>query len=229
MRVSRWLELASVATLAAGIAHDVATPMNVILGYANLIETSASDDKQRQRAVVIAEQTRRVSDLVQTLLDISRPRERESVPIRLEEVIRHALQFFREKLAKRGIAVEPDFSDVPQIVGDPARLEQVLLNLFVNAADAMATGGTLRVVLEAPDAEHVEIQVADTGKGIEPEQLQRIFDPYYTTKDRGEGTGLGLFMCKRIIAEHGGTIEVTSVVGSGTRFCITLPVTPTSE
>jgi len=216
-------QLAALSTITAGIAHDVGTPMTTILGYAELLERSASDDKSRDRARHIVDQVRRVTDLLQTLLNIARPRRAEPEVIALAEVMDHSVDFFREKLKGRGIVVERDYAVHPNVVADRDRIEQVFLNLIVNAADAMPNGGTLSVGIECPSADFVEVSIEDTGVGIEPRHLDRIFDAFYTTKERGKGTGLGLLVSQRIVREHGGTLQVQSELGKGTRFTISLP------
>lgn len=216
-------QLAALSTITAGIAHDVGTPMTTILGYAELLERSAPDDKSRDRARHIVDQVRRVTDLLQTLLNIARPRRAEHESIVVADVLDHSVDFFREKLKGRGIVVERDYAVRPTVVADRDRLEQVFLNLIVNAADAMPNGGTLSVRIEAPSAELVAITIEDTGVGIDPRHLDRIFDAFYTTKERGKGTGLGLLVSQRIVREHGGTLHVQSELGKGTRFLITLP------
>lgn len=216
-------QLAALSTITAGIAHDVGTPMTTILGYAELLERSAPDDKSRDRARHIVDQVRRVTDLLQTLLNIARPRRAEHESIAVADVLDHSVDFFREKLKGRGIVVERDYGPRPTVVADRDRLEQVFLNLIVNAADAMPDGGTLSVRIEQPNEEVVEIGIEDTGVGIAPEHLDRIFDAFYTTKERGKGTGLGLLVSQRIVREHGGTLRVQSDLGKGSRFTITLP------
>ncbi len=216
-------QLAALSTITAGIAHDVGTPMTTILGYAELLERSAPDDKSRDRARRIVDQVRRVTDLLQTLLNIARPRRAEPEKIDVADVLDHSVDFFREKLKGRGFVVERDYVVRPTVLADRDRLEQVFLNLIVNAADAMPTGGTLSVRIERQDPELVEISIEDTGVGIAPRELDRIFDAFYTTKERGKGTGLGLLVSQRNKREHGGTLRVQSEVGKGTRFTLTLP------
>lgn len=216
-------QLAALSTITAGIAHDVGTPMTTILGYAELLEHSASDDKSRERARHIVEQVRRVTDLLHTLLNIARPRRAAPEPIAVADVLDHSVDFFREKLKGRGVVVERDYRARPVVVADRDRLEQVFLNLIVNAADAMPSGGTLSVRIDEAGGEQIGITIEDTGVGIPPQDLERIFDAFYTTKERGKGTGLGLLVSQRIIQEHGGTLRVESEVGSGSRFMISLP------
>ncbi len=222
-RARRAEQLAELSTITAGIAHDVGTPMTTILGYAELLQKSVKDPKNRERAGHIVDQVRRVRDLLRTLLNIARPRTAAPEKTSLVEIIDHSLAFFREKLKGRGIVVERDYARVPEIMGSPDRLEQVFLNLIVNAIDAMPGGGTLTVRVRPSTSELVEISIADTGIGIEPDVLDQIFEPFYTTKERGKGTGLGLLVSQRIIHDHGGRITAESEPGVGTRLSIFLP------
>jgi len=216
-------ELASIATLVAGLAHEIGTPMGVIQGHAKMLEAKVRDDVDaRWRLETIQSQIARISKIIQTLLNMARPRKARRVPVTLEPLLETTLSFVAEKLGRRGIEVERDFAPTPSVQGDPERLQQLFLNLFLNAADAMAKGGRLRVSLGAADGA-VEVRVADTGAGIRPEELEHIFDPFFTTKPAGEGNGLGLMVCKGIVGDHGGAIEVSSEVGAGTAFQISLP------
>lgn len=222
-RARQMEQLAALSTITAGIAHDVGTPMTTILGYAELLERSAADERSRDRARQIVDQVRRVTDLLQTLLNIARPRRAEPEVLPVADVLDHSVDFFREKLKGRGIVVERHYRTRPVVLADRDRLEQVFLNLIVNAADAMPQGGTLSVRIQSSSEEVIEISVEDTGIGIEPRDLERIFDAFYTTKERGKGTGLGLLVSQRIVTEHGGTLRVQSEVGRGTCFTIVLP------
>jgi signal transduction histidine kinase len=222
-RVRQSEQLAELSTISAGIAHDVGTPMTTILGYAELLQKNVTTPKNRERAGHIVDQVRRVKDLLRTLLDIARPRNARPQSMSLVDILDHSLGFFREKLKGRGIVVERDYSSVPKIVANRDRLEQVFLNLIVNAIDAMPDGGTLTVHLTQPTSELIEICIADTGIGIEPDVLDQIFEPFYTTKERGKGTGLGLLVSQRIIHDHGGKISAESEFGVGTQISILLP------
>jgi len=224
-RARRAEQLAELSTISAGIAHDVGTPMTTILGYAELLQKSVKDPKNQERAGHIVDQVRRVKDLLRTLLDIARPRNAMPSALSVADVLDHSLGFFREKLKGRGIVVERNYSASPTVVANRDRLEQVFLNLVVNAIDAMPGGGTLTVHLTTPSDELVEVSIADTGVGIEPDALDQIFEPFYTTKERGKGTGLGLLVSQRIIHDHGGKISAESEPGVGTRMSILLPST----
>ena len=216
-------QLASLSLLTAGIAHDIGTPMNVILGYADMLKDSLSNEKDRRRAEIISEQVRRVTNLIETLLNIARPHEMIRAPILAADVMDHALDFFREKLRSRGVDVERSYPDRGEILGDKDRLEQTFLNLIVNAADAMSGGGKLSVSVSIGEDDWIEIALRDTGEGIEEAMLDRVFEPFQTTKGRGEGTGLGLVVCRSIVLAHHGTIGVESEVGQGTRFLLRFP------
>ena len=217
-------QLASLSLLTTGIAHDIGTPMNVILGYADMLKDSLENPKDRRRAEIISEQVRRVTTLIETLLNIARPHETVRAPIYVADILDHAFEFFREKLRSRGIEIEREYAAVPAISGDKDRLEQTFLNLIVNAADAMPKGGKLvaRVGLD-PEPGWIRIELQDTGVGIDPEFVHRVFEPFQSTKDRGEGTGLGLVVCRSIVLDHGGTIAVDSSVGVGTSFILRFP------
>jgi signal transduction histidine kinase len=217
-------ELASIATLVAGLAHEIGTPMGVIQGHAKMLEAKVRDDADaRWRLETIQGQIARISKIIQTLLNMARPRKARRIPVTLEPLLEATLSFVAEKLGRRGIEVERDFAAAPSVQGDPERLQQLFLNLLLNAADAMPKGGRLGVSLGSDGDGAVWVRVADTGSGIRPEDLDHIFDPFFTTKPAGEGNGLGLMVCKGIVGDHGGVIEVSSELGAGTEFRITLP------
>jgi signal transduction histidine kinase len=216
-------ELASVATLVAGLAHEVGTPMGVIRGHAEILESSVGDERGRWRLRTIRDQIDRISHIIQTLLNIARPQEQERVPVDLQEVLESTLSFLSEKFRRRGIKVEQSLAPAPGIVGGPEKLQQLFLNLFLNAADAMPEGGTLRVSLATGEKGAALVRVADNGHGIPSQELTRIFEPFYTTKPAGRGSGLGLVVARAIVRDHGGAIQVTSEGGQGTEFIVTLP------
>jgi len=217
-------DLASIGTLAAGLAHEVGTPMNVILGYAQMIQTSAPDEAIRERARIIREQVQRVSGIIQTLLNFARPGGRLRSRVDLVEVIDESLSLLQERFRKHGVGVERCFEPLPEIWADRAKLQQLFINLGINAADAMPDGGTLGIHMAPRESSEVEIRVADSGTGIPPDAVEHVFEPFYTTKDRGEGSGLGLTVVKGIVLDHGGSIDVSSEIGKGTEFCIMFPI-----
>jgi len=216
-------ELASVATLVAGLAHEIGTPMGVIQGHAKLLESAVQGEDATWRLRTIQEQIGRISNIIKTLLGIARPRATRRTPVDVLALVETSLSFVHEKLGRRGIELESSLEDVSSVLGDAERLQQLFLNLFLNAADAMPDGGTLRVALRPDQDGDVEVRVADTGQGIPEEALPRIFEPFYTTKPAGEGNGLGLMVAKGIVGDHGGTIDVSSAPGKGTEFRVRLP------
>jgi signal transduction histidine kinase len=216
-------ELASVATLVAGLAHEIGTPMGVIRGHAELLESSVTNDRARWRLRTIREQIDRISNLIRTLLNIARPKEPARVSVELAEILETTLTFLTDKLSKGGVKIALEVDSPPPVRGDAERLQQLFLNLLLNAVDAMPEGGTLRIGLAPAGPDRVEIRISDTGKGVPPEDLRRIFDTFYTTKPAGEGSGLGLVVARSIVLDHEGTIDVTSELGQGTEFRITLP------
>ena len=215
--------LASIGTLVAGLAHEIGTPMGVIQGHAKLLESAVEGENARWRLRTIQEQIGRISRIIQSLLHMARPGRPRRVPVDLPGLLDGTLAFVTEKLARREIQVVRDFAAVPHVAGDPERLQQVFLNLFLNAADAMPKGGQLSVSLRAHEHE-VEVRVADTGHGIPAGDLDRVFEPFYTTKAAGEGSGLGLSVVQGIVADHHGAIEVVRSDAAGTEFQLLLPV-----
>jgi signal transduction histidine kinase len=216
-------DLASVATLVAGLAHEIGTPMGVIQGHAELLESSVGDERGRWRLRTIREQIDRITRIIQTLLSSARPRDTDRVPLSLEPVLETSVSFLVEKFRRRGIRVERRFASAPPILGDGEKLQQLFLNLLLNAADAMPQGGTITLTLSATPAGGAEVRVLDSGTGIPPDKLGRIFDPFFSTKPAGQGSGLGLVVARGIVSDHDATIEVTSELGQGTEFRIEFP------
>ena len=216
-------ELASTITLVAGLAHEIGTPMGVIQGHANQLESAVSDEDAKWRLRTIQEQVGRISKIIQTLLNMARPGKAQQVSVSLESVIETTLAFLTEKFSRFGIEIRSQLDAAPSVLGDPERLQQLFLNLFMNAVDAMPDGGELRVALQATADGKVEITVADNGQGIPERDLPRIFEPFFTSKEAGAGNGLGLMVAKGIVTDHGGSMEVKSEEGRGTEFRIFLP------
>ncbi len=215
--------LASIGTLVAGLAHEIGTPMGVIQGHAEMLESSVSDDRGRWRIETIREQIDRISTIIHTLLNIARPRNTEFAPVDLGSMIEGCLGFVAEKFHARNIKSETDLPADIVVEADDQKLQQLFLNLFINAADAMPNGGTLRVGVKRTAPKEVEVRVSDTGRGIRPEETERVFEPFFTTKAAGKGSGLGLMVARGIAEEHGGSLSVHSEVGRGTEFHILLP------
>jgi signal transduction histidine kinase len=218
-------KLSSIGLLAAGVAHEVNTPLAVISTYAQMLAKQVSEDDQKSKLLEkIAKQTFRASEIVNSLLNFSRTSPTEFVEVDINRVVRETLTLIEHQLQKAGVHVETKLAAaLPPVKGNAGKLQQVFLNLFLNARDAMERGGILAVSTSADDAV-ARIEVADTGQGIHPENLARIYDPFFTTKGARKGTGLGLSVTYGIVREHGGTIEVESEPGVGTRFQVELPL-----
>jgi signal transduction histidine kinase len=222
-------QLASIGTLVAGLAHEIGTPMGVIQGHAELLERSVTDERGRWRLRTIRQQIDRISGIIHTLLDLARPKPRQVGRVDLRELILSSLDFVSERLRRREIRAEAELSVRAFLQGDSQKLQQVLLNLFLNAIDAMPEGGQLCVALERDGAEGVCVRVRDDGIGIAPDALAHVFDPFYTTKGAGQGSGLGLMVARGIVEEHGGAIEVESELGAGAEFRVRLPAERVEE
>jgi PAS domain S-box-containing protein len=222
--------LAGLGELAAGIAHELNNPLaTVSLRIEGLLARTPPDDPRRKPLEVIDQEVERMSRLVRNLLQFSRAGRDEPSAVNVAEEVATTVELIEHHLRKGQVLVESEFApDAPLIYADRQQLRQVLLNLLINAADAMPEGGrlVLRVRLEELPGEPpaVVLEVRDTGVGIPPEHLARVTDPFFTTKEEGRGTGLGLAVCKRIIEQHQGALEIHSRVGDGTAIRVTLPV-----
>jgi len=219
-------KLAAVGQMAAGVAHEINNPLGGILLYSNLIlEDMASDDPRRENMEKIVYQTNRCKGIVQDLLNFARTPTGELLPIDVNDVIRNTLNLVKDQFAFFEVEITTDLqNDLPQIKGDSLKLEEVFLNLFMNAADAMDGKGKLTIKSEKTNDYHAKITVSDTGKGIDKSFLPHIFEPFFTTKDAGHGTGLGLSIIYGILKNHNGSIHVESDPGKGTTFSILLPL-----
>ncbi|MBD3867708.1 MAG: PAS domain S-box protein [Acidobacteria bacterium] len=222
--------LASLGMLAAGVAHEVNTPLTGISSYAQImIDDLPEGDPRREMLQRIDEQTRRASDIANSLLNFARPEEASFEPLDINMVTRECLSLFVPQIKGRKIQVEEDFEEeIPSILGHKGKLQQVLLNLLMNARDALAPGGTITIRTRGRDG-RVRLDVLDNGRGIQEEDLVRVFDPFFSTKGRGEGTGLGLSISYGIVRDHGGDMRVVSVPGDFTRFTLDLPVADTAR
>ncbi len=218
-------KLSSIGLLAAGVAHEVNTPLAVISTYAQMLAKQISGDEQKSKLLEkIAKQTFRASEIVNSLLNFSRTSPTEFVEVDLNRVIRETLTLIEHQLQQATIDVRLSFEPaLPTIKGNAGKLQQVFLNLFLNARDAMENGGMLAVRTWSEEG-FARVDVADSGPGIAPENMARIYDPFFTTKGAKKGTGLGLSITYGIVREHGGAIEVDSRPGAGTRFHVELPL-----
>lgn len=216
--------LAELGTLASGMAHEIGTPMNVILGRAELLMRKATDEGTRRGLETIVTQVERITKIMNQLLSFARQRPAERQAINLEVNMIDVLDVLQERFDKHHIEVTKTVSpQLPKVLADPDQMNQVFLNLIMNACQAMPEGGTLQLGLDSTETT-VELTIQDTGCGIPQEHLDKIFDPFFSTKAVGEGTGLGLTVVHGILQEHQGTIRVSSVPGQGTTFIVFLPI-----
>jgi signal transduction histidine kinase len=217
-------KLAAIGELAAGVAHELNNPLTVILGHAQILRTGESGDSNTGRKLeVIESEAMRAAKITRGLLDFSRRREPKHEPVSVNALVPRALELIHSKLRGRRIVVETHLAeDAPIIRGDADQLTQVLINLAGNAIDAMAERGTLTVRTALVD-DALELAVTDTGSGMDAAEVNRIFEPFYTTKPEGKGTGLGLSVTLGILKSHGGSVAVESAVGRGTTMRVRLP------
>jgi signal transduction histidine kinase len=217
-------KLTSLGLLAAGVAHEVNTPLAVISNYIQMLAKQLPSNDPRQKLTdKIVKQTFRASEIVNNLLNFSRTGGAAFKEVSLNQVIDETLTLVTHPFRAGNVQVIKNLeADLPGILGSSNRLQQVFLNLFLNAKDAMPSGGMLEVRSAAHNGT-VEIEVSDTGMGIQRENLARVFDPFFTTKATGRGTGLGLSVSYGIIKEHAGKIEVRSTPGKGTSFRLEFP------
>jgi PAS domain S-box-containing protein len=218
-------KMASIGLLAAGVAHEVNTPLTGISSFTQMLLQNAEPDDPRTKVLEkIERQTFRAAKIVNGLLNLARPAQVDSGPVDVNAVINDVLALLEHQFKTGRIQVRKELAAVsPVVQGIEYKLQQVFLNLFLNARDAMPKGGWLTIVTRV-DGDRAAIEVADTGSGIPEDQLSRIYDPFFSTKEIGKGTGLGLSITYGIVQEHGGAITCDSAVGQGTRFSLTLPL-----
>jgi PAS domain S-box-containing protein len=218
-------KMASIGLLAAGVAHEVNTPLTGISSFTQMLLQGAQPDDPKTKVLEkIERQTFRAAKIVNGLLNLARPAQTDAGPVEVNAVINDVLSLLEHQLRTGRIQVRKELTSTsPLVQGIEYKLQQVFLNLFLNARDAMPRGGWLTIATRA-DGDSASVEISDTGSGIPTEQLSRIYDPFFTTKDFGKGTGLGLSITYGIVQEHGGTITCDSNVGQGTRFTLTLPL-----
>ncbi len=226
MEVRRRERLASLGTLAAGMAHEIKNPLVAIKTFTQLMPEKFDDEEFKSKfTVLVGQEVDRIDRLVEQLLDFARPNVPELQPVNLGEVIDETLMLLDSEMSGKNIEVTKDYLNAqPRVAGDPERLKQVFLNFFLNSLESMGASGRLSVTLRhLPDEKStVEVKITDTGKGIPQDILPRIFDPFFTTKE--QGSGLGLAVSHKILEDHGAEVEVTSAVDQGTTFVIRFPV-----
>ncbi len=226
MEISR--RLASVGSLAAGIAHELRNPLSSIKGFATFFkERYRGHPEDQKTAEVMVQEVERLNRVIGQLLEFARPMDMKGEWTSIQEVIKHTLKMIEGQAKEKKIAIR---ADLPERLGnvfiDSDKIKQVLLNLYLNAMEAMEGGGTLTVAVMPHEDRMLRIDISDTGKGIDEKDLARVFDPYFTT--RSSGTGLGLAIVHKIMEAHNGEVRITSEPGKGTTVSILLPAGPAS-
>jgi two-component system NtrC family sensor kinase len=222
-------KLASIGRLAAGVAHEINNPLTGVLSYSSyLLKRSEGEPEMKSDLEIIVRETKRCRDIVKDLLDFARPISTDKKSVNINDVIDRALNIVASQLNFRNIVVHKQYMDsLPDVSIDDGQLQQVFINLLVNAADAIGDkGGTISLTtrtVQFQGREHVQIEVKDSGCGIAKENISKIFEPFYSTKDQ-RGIGLGLSVVWGIIDRHQGMIFVDSEVNKGSTFTIRLPV-----
>src|SRR5687768_14359743 len=223
-------KMASIGLLAAGVAHEVNTPLTGISSFTQMLLQGAQPDDPKTKVLEkIERQTFRAAKIVNGLLNLARPAQTDAGPVEVNAVVNDVLSLLEHQLRTGRIQVRKELAPVPPLVqGIEYKLQQVFLNLFLNARDAMPRGGWLTIVTRV-DGDVAHVEIGDTGSGIPADQMSRIYDPFFTTKELGKGTGLGLSITYGIVQEHGGTIACDSAEGQGTRFTLTLPLAAAAQ
>jgi signal transduction histidine kinase len=221
-------KLAATGRLAVSLAHEINNPLQALQNLLFLaLDDQVGNDKRHEFLEVARDETSRLITLVQQTLEFYRPAHAPPGPVDVNAAVERVLALAHKKLEHSNVQVELQLAtDVPRVQGAADQIAQVFLNLIVNSAEAMSDGGSLRIESRA-DATHVQVTFADSGPGIAPEDLQHIFEPFYTTKD--SGTGLGLAVSYNIIESHGGTLSVASIPGHGATFTVRLQAATTPE
>lgn len=225
-------KLSSIGLLAAGVAHEVNTPLTGVSSYTQmLLEMIPETDPKHALLLKVAKQTERASNIAGNLLNFSRTgNATEFSEVDINTLLEDTLQLLEPQIRKSNIEIIKNYAEIPpKIYGNAGKLQQVFTNIIINAKDAIFDGGEIILTTGYHNENEVIIEVADTGIGIETENLSKIFDPFFTTKEVGSGTGLGMAVTYGIVQEHSGTIKVESEVGEGTTFKLTLPAARQQE
>ncbi|MBI3805276.1 MAG: HAMP domain-containing protein [Nitrospirae bacterium] len=224
LRLAHSERLAAAGQMAAAFAHRIGTPLHSTLGHLQRLKRDVSPEKREERLKIIESQLERMVQSIQEVLETVRKPTSRPGPVEINLLLKGLLDLVMPGISLRGIEVRTLFEEgLPTAAGDPGDLQEAFLNLLTNAMDAMPNGGLLHLQTRSVDGE-IRIMVADTGVGIAAGDLTKIFEPFFTTKEQGKGTGLGLSLCREIIKAHGGEMDVSSRVGAGTTWVITLPV-----
>ena len=222
-RMSETEKLAGIGQLAAGIAHQLNTPLGSILLSAQMLEDTVEGEDEREDIHRIIRQTEQCRGIIRGLLNFARPTGSERGSMNLAEAISETAYLMEKNLKLAGVELDIAEETSPFVFGNRNELEQVFFNLLANAIDSMPDGGRITVRLVDGGPGELMVTFSDTGEGIPRDNHDRVFLPFFTTKDYGKGTGLGLSIVARIVHEHGGRIELDSEPGRGTEFRLWFP------
>jgi two-component system NtrC family sensor kinase len=223
-------KLAGVGRLAAGVAHEIGNPLQIVLGYVELLEKEQDPETQSDILTRMEQELKRIDTILERLLDFARPMPENIVPSDINELVKECGSLMEGRKGYRRIEFEYFLdSDLPIIETEPEKLRQILVNLIFNAADAIPESGGKIILSTRSNSKDLEIEVKDTGSGIEQENLEKIFDPFFTTKEPGKGTGLGLAVCAGLVESLRGAINVESTEGQGTTVLVSLPIAPVDQ
>lgn len=219
-------KLATIGILASGIAHELRNPLNVIetARYAINTEIDTANSSVHQKLHTIKEHVQRASKIINNLLQFSKPTLNSEEAIDIHQLLNSTLALVEKQLEVKGIRLVRQFTDIPRVFFDLDALKQAFLNIIINAIQAMPDGGQLEIETLQIPPQKIQIQFTDNGSGISEENLKYIFTPFFTTKGRKHGTGLGMYICHAIIDRAGGEIALQSKLGKGTTVQITIPV-----
>jgi len=228
-------KLSSIGVLAAGVAHEINNPLTSVAGYAEALlrrfrdESSLTNDPRLEDfskyLQVIIRESYRCKGIIDCLLSFSRKSDGSVGNVDINQILHEVLELVRHKSRYDKIAISTDLQvDLPIITGDPSGLRQVFMNLLMNAHQAIRESGTVEIITRQTDDETVSVLVRDSGCGISKEAIDQIWDPFFTTKEVGQGLGLGLAVTYNIVKRHGGEISVDSKVGKGTTFTVRIPL-----
>lgn len=218
-------KMASIGLLSAGIAHEINTPLTGISSYCQLILENPKDPDNEELIKRMQEQVNRANRIVRSLLDFSRQKGEQPTQVTITRIIDESLHLLEHRLKKKSIALRLNLRDNRSITGFPTRLQQMIINLVINAIDAIPGNDGAISIQTLAKGDLMQIQISDTGQGIPTEYFKKIFDPFFTTKSEGQGTGLGLSIVFAIVKEHFGEIQVQSSSEKGTTFLIEIPIT----
>lgn len=219
-------KLATIGILASGVAHELRNPLNVIETARYAIQTEVDPDNEsiNRKLITIKNHVQRAARIINNLLEFSRPAAQNISQIDVNHVLETTLVLVTQKMELKGIKLIKDFRNIPKACFNLDSLKQAFLNIIINAIQAMPNGGELKIQTDEDDGRNVKISFSDTGMGISKENLNRLFTPFFTTKEQGEGTGLGMYITHSIIERYGGEITVESEQSKGTTVHIVLPI-----